>query len=525
MRKWFATVGAFGIVAAAATAQTIPSSISNFLNQTVEDDGVAETSYKISYPSAAGEGFDVDFNTDAAGATIFGVAIQTYVSLGSASWGYVALCGDNLALDASGRTPDIANPLSILTNPTGGPSAGSPYCQGFTTYDLPDVTAPTSGGIHAAVAMPTGDTGTWLCTDLFNSNGSSHTGPRHSFWTSDNYATPSSYPFTRLNWMIRLAGSPATPNGGLFLLNGSQGPQNIKGGTTIATQFWSSDTANPTKYLQGLVIGPIFLPLPAFVLQTGLRNFAVIPIPNLGQLDGTAPCSAVGATITMKAFFADNLDLKKNGKPKIKLTNTASATIVQSGICCPSICFGLRDDGVMDGTIWKVGSPAGSKDYFNVHDGKVVNNPGCPTVTNLIAVESSTWDFCGNSCWGEVGIYQSNLTQDPSGNTPNATPLSSVSGTSACYSGGAFTGTWGYPATLYDTPDLVANTTTDYHTAMKWATNDSCLWLGSDTDGTDDDTGNDCGTRTVQYSFFTLDGYATNGISTGMNTMERLDWN
>lgn len=529
MRKWFASAAVLGLAATAATAQTIPGNISQFLNQISYDDNGAETSYKINFPSAAGEGFNVDFNADGAGTTAMGCAIQLYVSSGSgANLSYVGIFPDNLALDASGRTPDLNSPLSSLTNPTGGPPVGV-FCQGFTTYDTADVNLGT-GGVHIAMAFATGDSSTWLCTDLFNSNGTSHTGTRHSFWTSDNYATPSSYPFTHLNWMMRLAGSPPVPNGGTFLINGTTAAI-VKGGSTLALQFWSADTANPTKYLEGIVSFGPFIPLPAVVLQTGLDNFAPIPVQNLGQLDGPAPCSAVGANLTFQAFFADNLDLKKNGKPKIKLTNTATLSIVQSGFCCPALCFGIRDDSGYDGWIWKVQNPAGSKDYFSVHMGHSgpSSGPGCTAVNNLLAVEASTWDFCGGTnCWSEVGIYQANLTQDPTGNTPDvSSALASVGGSSACYSGGAFTGDAGFPATLYDTPDLVANTTIDYHTSVHWNTGDSCLWVGSDTNGTADDSTTDCGAQpnVNAFSFFTLDGFATNALNAGINTMERIDWN
>jgi hypothetical protein len=530
MRKWFASVGVLGLAAAAATAQTIPGNIGAFLSQISYDDGGAETSFKINFPSAAGEGFDVDFNADGAGSVAMGCALEIYVTSGSASLKYVGLFPDNLALDASGRTPDLNNPLAMLTNPTGGPAVGI-FCPtsatGFTTYDTPDVVLGT-GGVHISTAFPTGDSSTWLCTDLFASNGSSHTGPRHTFFTTDDYVTPASYPFTHMNWMMRLAGSPPTPNGGAFLINGSTAAT-VQAGTTLALQFWSSDTVNPTKYLEGIVVGP-FIPIPAIILQTGLENFTPIPVPNLGQLDGPAPCSAVGVTLTWEAFFADNLDLKKNGKPKIKLTNTATLSIVQSGICCPSLCFGIRDDGGYNNIIWKVQNPAGSKDYFNVHMGHTGpgSSPGCAVVNNLLAVEAVTWDFCGNQCWGEVGIYQANLTQDPSGNTPDVSaPLASVGGASACFPGGAFTGDSGFPATLYDTPDLVATTAIDYHTAVHWTTGDSCLWVGSDTDGAADDSTTNCGVGpgTAAFSFFTLDGFASNALNAGINTMERIDWN
>ena len=33
---------------------------------------------------------------------------------------------------------------------------------------------------------------------------------------------------------------------------------------------------------------------------------------------------------------------------------------------------------------------------------------------------------------------------------------------------------------LYETPDIAGNTTTDYHAAIQWASQDSCMWMGGD---------------------------------------------
>jgi hypothetical protein len=159
-------------------------------------------------------------------------------------------------------------------------------------------------------------------------------------------------------------------------------------------------------------------------------------------------------------------------------------------------------------------------------------------VTNLTAVEAVTWDFCGgNSCWQQVGIYASNLTLDPSGNTPNlASPLTSLGGSTACNPGGAG-GVWSFSATVYDTPDILANTTTVYHAGFEWLNGDSCLFVGLDNDGTDDDTGDNCapalsGGPSASASFYSLDGFATaaidssgGGIDPVFNLLQRIDWN
>jgi hypothetical protein len=535
----FASFAVLGLAATSATAQTIPFAITNSLFDVSEDDGAAELAFKISYPTAAGEAYNVDFDTDGAGMTVMGVAVDIYVTYGAGQIGQVAVCGDNLALDASGRTPDLASPLSSLTNATCSPTVGA-FCAGFMTFDVPDVTLGT-GGAHGVVSFAVNDSSTWMCVDAWDSSGFNHTGPRHSFFTTDSYATPASYSFNKWNWMIRLAGAPPTPGGGLFLVN-SLTSGTMKAGAAISLQFWSSDGAAPTLYLMVLNAGGPLISFLPVVLSTGYTDFHPNGIQQFGVITGVMPCSATGLTLTFGCFFSDNLDKKKNGKNKIKLSNFSSTTVAPSKSCSPNLCFGIRDDGAMDSGIFNpriwygIGTAAKTNDCASVHMGKASSS--APVVTNLTAVESVTWDFCGlNPCWQQIGIYASNLTLDPAGNTPNlASPLTSIGGSTACFhpSGGV----WGFPAYVYDTPDIPANTTTDYHTSFEWANGDSCLFIGLDANGTSDDAGDDCapaisgGTFTGSNSYFSLDGFATpavdvtqGGVYPVFNLMERIDWN
>src|SRR5262249_1301563 len=156
--------------------------------------------------------------------------------------------------------------------------------------------------------------------------GAKHTGARHSFFTTDSYATPAAYSANEWNYMIRLAGPPATPNGGLFLVNGPTSGT-MEGGTTVTLPFWSSDRAAPALHLQVRHFRGPLSPMPGAVLQTGATNFVPNGIPQLGMLSGLMPCPAVGLTLSFGCFFSDNLDQKKNGKNKIKLSNFASTTV------------------------------------------------------------------------------------------------------------------------------------------------------------------------------------------------------
>jgi hypothetical protein len=134
-----------------------------------------------------------------------------------------------------------------------------------------DVTLGT-GGTHAVVAFATNDSSTWMCTDAWDSSGFNHTGARHSFFTTDSYATPAAYSFNKWNWMIRLAGAPPTPGGGLFLVNGLTSGT-MKPGATISLQFWSSDGSAPILYLMVLNAGG---PLISFLPVTSLDPLLIV---------------------------------------------------------------------------------------------------------------------------------------------------------------------------------------------------------------------------------------------------------
>jgi hypothetical protein len=523
MGKWTIALGVISVIAADLRAQTIPTAIANGLRYYQYDDGSAETSYKIFWhASRPGESYSVDFDDDARGKLIMGVQIPTYAtSSGAFGIGSISVCPDNLTLDPFGHTPDPSSPLTSLSNPTGQPGMYPGFCGPDPCYDLPDVTAPSTG-IHACMRWVSGDSATWLCTDT--------TAPRgHSYFTTTGYATVAT-PMAA-NWMIRLATPHYTPNGGEFLINGFASTS-IGGLGSMALQLWSRDVTHPTFYLQELDLGGPLVPLPALVLQTGLTNLAPNGIPGLGELSGIVPCAAGGSVVTFRAFFMDNLDLKKNGHAKIKLTGPATATLFSSKACCPQLCFGVADDGVMDQYMFKVQDPAGPKDWGNVHMGFLPaggGGPGCPpSVSNLTGLEAVSWDTCGTGpCWADVGIYPSNPV-DPTGSTPDVSaPLTSISGLSACMPPGS-TG-WSFPAVFYDTPDIAANTTTDYHAAMHWTSMDTCTWMGADTNASSDDAGSDCADHWSYYSntsFWTKDGYATNANPIVLvNWMERIDWN
>ena len=169
----------------------------------------------------------------------------------------------------------------------------------------------------------------------------------------------------------------------------------------------------------------------------------------------------------------------------------------------------------MDYNIWKVQNPAGSQDWFTVQ----MDNP--TSLVNMItSLEVSNFDFCGiGPTWGDVGIYPDNgLGTD----TPNVlTPI--WSSTTASMNPGASQGS--APFEVYSFTAFAAVSTTMYHGTVHWATADTCIWLGSDTDGTD--TTITCA-RLVPNdgtdSSWTLNGFSSPGNDDTINYCIRINW-
>jgi hypothetical protein len=535
MRKWFTSLAVLGLMSAVATAQTLgpPPSVGG-CNQSQSlfwDDGTAEFSWKVFQPTGALDGFNVDFDDLAGNMTVTGIALNTFQSTSSGPIGikFVSLCPDNLTVSSLGHTPDLLNPLSMLGSLsgtvviTGNPGVTAGYCPGMLVYDIPDVVVPTTGGEHTVMSALTGDSGTWLCADT--------SGQGHSYFTLNNYSTAAVSFSTNLQ--MRIVGTVVPSGGSAYMtLQNSANSVSFSQTATVWATLWSTAATQPTFYLQGAFItGFPFIAAPNLVMQTGQENFAPIADPFQGTLCGPIgpPCVPAGLQFDFGAFYIDNNNLKKNGNGTITLTNLVHATITPSSQCYPCLCFGIKDDGFLDGTIWKVQNPAGSRDYFNTHTGTFQDpSTGNPCGTAITAIEAASWDFCGTGpSWASFGIYPSNTVLDPSGGTPDlinpialATTLSMAPGSAQA----------SFPATVYDFSDITSSTIlsgiTDSHIACQWASGDTCTWIASDTDGVDDDLGNDCASMPGTVSYFTLNGYSTAAISfTAALWMQRINWN
>jgi hypothetical protein len=544
MRQWFASLAVLGL-SAVATAQTIPVPPVGGLGQSQSiffHDSSAATSWKVSYPTFAGDAFSVDFDQLATGMNVTGVALNYWqTATAGQNIRYIAIAPDSI-IDTLGHTPDLTAAVSMLgslngtVNITGElpPSAG--FCPGDVGYDLPDVTLGT-GGFHVVTSALTGDTATWLCSDTSAPDG-------RSYFTANNYSS-TAVALGGHDLMVRVIGQISlTPGSGpsaYMTVNNATGTVDIAQAGLIGATLWSACAIQPTLYIQGVQIPSYpFFQVPALILATGYENGSPIADSKQGTVQGflsdpsTGPCIPAGVQFAVYGFYLDNCDLKKNGKPKLKQTNSVTVNVVADPANCnPCFCFGQVDDGVLDSNIWKVQNPAGSNDYHNVnHGGTDGNGNGCVS-TSVTSFQIASWDFCGTGSttgpsWASIGLYEGS-TADPAG-SPD---FSAVIASATTLSMANFAGDWGYPATTYDFPDVFVSTSsalanmTNGHVAAKWPTGDTCIWMASDTNGSSDSgpTAN-CSTIPSTTSYFTLNGYSTAAIQvTNINWMMKIDFN
>jgi hypothetical protein len=135
---------------------------------------------------------------------------------------------------------------------------------------------------------------------------------------------------------------------------------------------------------------------------------------------------------------------------------------------------------------------------------------------SIVSVEMGVSEACGvATSWARVGEHRANLTLDPTGATPDT-------GTGAWISSAAVAASQThdstYPATVYDIADIPLNTTDIYHAAVGWQSGDTCVWIASDTDGTDVNTG--CGQPLPN----TFSGLAQDGYTNAANPATTANW-
>ena len=343
------------------------------------------------------------------------------------------------------------------------------------------------------------NTGCWLVADTDSVPSG------RSYFTTDSFATCVQAP---LNWRLGWIGW-AFPKDGTLLVNGGTSTA-IDNNSDVCMTFSACATGVSSAFYlcTPIFFGPL---LPAAFTTTG--GVLGGPLSTQWTICTTMTCNdPTGGPFGFCCIYLDPCDVKTfNGKPKSKVSTTATLTIAANPSC--GGCFGQNDDGIVDFYIWKVQNPAGTGDWFNVNHGAPLPATGVSTLTG---VQVSSWDFCGfGPCWASVGVYADNGSGSPTGAVfPAANP---------CMAPGAGDG-GPYPMTAYDTPDVPVGAFSSWHVAANWPVGDSCIWLGSDTDGTD----SACGIPIPSggtTSGFASDNYAsgTVGFSAG-NWCMKLDW-
>jgi len=470
MRKVFAPA-ALALLASGAYAQGEIAGATDSAVIKMEWDGTAETYWKIFFPSGASDYFNVDTSTLYAGDNVIGVVVNT-LNTGAVSADGLADLGLYIN-KADFITPNLASSVGNVD-----PTALADVGPDSMVINIPDI-LPLGAADTSIVAQSTpGDSTIWI--------GGDSNGPQfgNSYFTTDGYSTPA-IPFTT-NWTLGIACLPGGPVS--FWANGATSTT-ISETENLAFLFVGGCTFQPFMIFLTNCVGGLIIPAVNIVLFTGIG--AIDDAGTTATFSAAWPCNVFTGTLCFRAVYKDCPPGKK-----ILLTNEVSVTVNPSGVCSGS-CFGQLDDGVLDATIWKVQNPAGSNDYFNIEHGAATG-----AVNTLTDVEVASWNFCGVAApWDEVGVYDSNLTLDPTGATPATPALASVLGQSVP----AAQSDWGYPATTYNHSDYVVGGGENFHAAAKWAGGDSCIWMGSDTDGADPTS---CPVS-LTSSYFTLDGYAT----------------
>ena len=194
------------------------------------------------------------------------------------------------------------------------------------------------------------------------------------------------------------------------------------------------------------------------------------------------------------------------------------ATLAVAAI--PAFANDLLPDSIYSGTKgsvcdsgWVVGFPTGSSDYFDATYTVVggIANVEDGTIDNGLKVQSvavSVSDFGSGRTYPILGVFNSNLGVDPSGETPD---LASAVATTIPSPALSPPGLFGFVQFAAATGTGVITGTTNVHTVVQLPPGDSgLLGVGADSGST--------GT-TGGASGFTTDGYATPSIS-----LSFLDW-
>lgn len=496
MRRFLAPLGVL-CFASMASAQT--TDLTPFARYVIHDDGF-ESAWKFNNPSISSDWFNNDFAGLVDGVQAGALSVNVFDSqLTGGSFAEVSL-----RTSVAAGQPDLSATGLIAASPSNPVPPNTAFGQEIG-FAIPCVTL--GSDVHVTVNWNAGDTNLWVAAD------SDLTGAgivNRSYWTGNNYSTGTTLAGFA-NWGLNIHGFPPNADG-MLLFNGSSSASVLQN-DVVCTTFsgCQSGVASALYLATPLFFGPI---LSISLTTTG--GVLGGPCPNQWTVCSGTDCNTPTISgFEFLAFYLDPCQLKPNGKPAALASTTATLSIGLNTKCIG--CFGQRDDAALDVYIWKSNNPGGASDWFNVDHGSPNSASG---VNSLTGVELASWDFCGfGPSWAEVGIYPDNAGNPGTPDINN--PFAAINGGTMAPAAGD----WTYPATFYDTPDFAASTSTTYHTAAKWQTGDTCVWIGSDTDGIDSSCGQPVSTGPF-YSDGTASDYSTGAAPfTAGHWMMKIDWN
>ncbi len=503
-------VGGGAIFAESMSAQVVGEPVPVTLEAKVFDDGTGSDSWwRLNNPAGTSDWFNVDFENDCQSASVFGICLDVWDTLEAGETMTLGLYPESSVFD---HAPDLSSPLREI-------SAAVAVGDGFT--DLVSYAIPClhlgSTDVHVAMQLRQGDSATWLGADT--------QGPafNRSFASSNAYNT-GAVPWG-LNWQLGLVTQPASVAKNTFLVNGSF---SVTFNTldTLCFTFWGTQPGQRSLAFFCLGGVPLVsLGVPIALTTTG-NPFTPGPKPETWEFCGRFPCGLGTDPIPFCLIYQDYCDLKPNNKPKLKISNTVTMIPSIDSFCEPG-CYGKRDDGEHDGLVWKVANPSGPSDWFVVNLGTAsgFTAAGAGDVS-LTSVEVALTELCGGapSLVEWVGAHPLASGVDP--NVSIQPDLLAGSAVEDVIVPGNVTSDGCYPGSLFSLPAPVPVTAGGPPTlaAFRWGSGDSCLWIASDTDGTDVKSG--CGSPLPNtYSGRSNDTFATNTeFSSFANWAIKVNW-
>ncbi len=497
-------------LAGPASAQVAGGPFPLSLERKIFDDGTGSDSWwKLNNPAGSSDWFNVDFDTECQSSAVLGICTEVWNALGVDETMTLGVYPESGVFP---NTPDIANPIQEV-------NALVESSDGFA--DLVSYALPCfhlgSTDIHVAMQQRSGESATWIGADTM--------GPafNRSFVSTTAYNTGALV--AGLNWQLGLTIRPVNATKNSFLVNGSPSVT-LNVGATWCMVFWGTQISQRSLMFFCIGGAPLVnLGIPIPFTTTG-NAFFPGPKSETFEICSNTGCGFLVGPVTLCLIYQDFCDLKPNNKPKLKVSNSITVTTVDPVLACSLSCYGIKDDGDHDGFVWKVTNPSGPSDWFVVNLGTAQSNTAAGAGSaSVTSVDVSLTEICGvDGELAHVGYHPLASGVDPNVSvTPN---LASGEALQNILVPANVTSDSCYPGQRYVLPDAVPINPggLPYIAAVRWVSGDTCIWIASDTDGTDVKSG--CGSLLPNNcSAASADDFATNAVpSTTVNWAIRVYW-